>query len=110
MRCIYRFRKKDGWLIVVGDHNLYISEKTQIVRSMALDPIIHKDYNFNNIADGNDIALVRLSKPVPHSTHVTNVCLPRPGITFPAGTKCVTTGWGHTQGKLFRTVYFNTVL
>ncbi|NWV44551.1 PRSS8 protein, partial [Grantiella picta] len=45
-------------------------------------------------ATSGDIALVRLAWPVTFGVGVGPVCLPSPGLRFPAGTQCVTTGWG----------------
>ena len=43
-----------------------------------------------------DIALVKLSSPVTLSDYVNTICI-EPNYTFPAGTTCVTAGWGNTH-------------
>ncbi|NWV83414.1 PRSS8 protein, partial [Dasyornis broadbenti] len=45
-------------------------------------------------ATSGDIALLRLAWPVAYGAGVGPVCLPEAGTRFPAGTRCVTTGWG----------------
>ena len=44
-----------------------------------------------------DIALVKLAQPVQLNEFVNVVCLPAVGDAFPAGTRCLTAGWGHTE-------------
>ena len=47
-----------------------------------------------------DIALVKLAEPVKLGTQVNVACLPDEKDYFPAGTVCITAGWGHTtEGK-----------
>ncbi|NXU92221.1 PRSS8 protein, partial [Xiphorhynchus elegans] len=45
-------------------------------------------------ATSGDIALGRLARPVPFGPTVRPVCLPSPTLSFPPGTRCITTGWG----------------
>ncbi|NXE71790.1 PRSS8 protein, partial [Calcarius ornatus] len=47
-------------------------------------------------ATSGDIALARLARPVRFGPGIGPVCLPGAGLRFPAGTECVSTGWGDT--------------
>ncbi|XP_076458293.1 serine protease 33-like isoform X2 [Babylonia areolata] len=54
--------------------------------------------HFNVSGHGNDIALVRLARPL-SSLRVEPICLPRPGQDVVGdGTGCYVTGWGDTRG------------
>lgn len=44
----------------------------------------------------DDIALLKLKKPVKFNENVRPACLPFPGEQFEAGTVCTVAGWGHT--------------
>ena len=52
--------------------------------------ILHENYNHNNLQ--NDIALMKLKRPILFNTHVSPICLP--DFDFATGTTCYVTGWG----------------
>ncbi|XP_037373959.1 chymotrypsinogen B-like [Talpa occidentalis] len=54
----------------------------------------HPDYNQKYLR--NDIALVKLAMPAHFSKNVSPVCLPKAENDFPAGTPCLTSGWGES--------------
>ncbi|XP_042564390.1 transmembrane protease serine 13b isoform X1 [Clupea harengus] len=56
--------------------------------------VLHKDYDANS--NNNDIALLKLSRPVASSNTIQPVCLPAFGQTVLPGTTCWTTGFGTT--------------
>ena len=45
----------------------------------------------------NDIALLKLSRPVRVTDHVSVICLPDDDVIFPEGTQCQLAGWGVTD-------------
>ncbi|NWV62062.1 PRSS8 protein, partial [Malurus elegans] len=49
-------------------------------------------------ATSGDIALVRLATPLSFGPALGPVCLPSPTLSFPPGTRCVSTGWGEGPG------------
>ncbi|XP_055341082.1 chymotrypsin-like elastase family member 2A [Paramacrobiotus metropolitanus] len=56
---------------------------------------IHEKYN--KLANYlNDIAILRLSRPIKFRENVLPVCLPSANDDPPAGTSCFVTGWGNT--------------
>lgn len=62
--------------------------------------ISHKDFVYPQISDlANDIALVRLAKPVSMTREISPVCLPKPETLMPAGHFCYVTGWGDEKGQ-----------
>ncbi|XP_051830616.1 chymotrypsinogen 2-like [Antechinus flavipes] len=63
---------------------------------------VFKNPKFNFFTITNDITLIKLATPVQFSDTVSPVCLPNSADDFPAGSNCVTTGWGltkHTNSK-----------
>lgn len=50
--------------------------------------------NYNPISYDNDVALVRLSSPVPFNDFIRPVCLAANGSTFFTGIESWVTGWG----------------
>ncbi|XP_012586031.1 PREDICTED: chymotrypsinogen B-like [Condylura cristata] len=55
----------------------------------------HSGFSDNSMS--NDIALLKLATPARLTETVSPVCLPRADDDFPAGSLCVTTGWGRTH-------------
>uniref|UniRef100_A0A8C8BYG0 pancreatic elastase n=1 Tax=Oncorhynchus tshawytscha TaxID=74940 RepID=A0A8C8BYG0_ONCTS len=58
---------------------------------------IHNGWNSNNIAGGNDIALLRLSTEASLNSAVQLAALPPSGQILPNNNPCYITGWGRTQ-------------
>lgn len=76
--------------IRVGDHDFNKQEGTET--EIGLQKIIvHEGYNkpsrFNN-----DIALLKLSRPVPFDNNIGTVCLPDKNQSPPVGSNCFITG------------------
>ncbi|KAF6778753.1 hypothetical protein AHF37_01451, partial [Paragonimus kellicotti] len=46
-------------------------------------------------SSGDDIALIKLKKPVPPHNSVNIACLPEPEDVVEPGARCVSVGWGH---------------
>ena len=54
--------------------------------------------SYDHAIYNNDIALLRLSTPLPgYNETMSPVCLPTPSTNFPPGTNCSVTGWGKTH-------------
>ena len=53
-----------------------------------------KDGSYNN-----DIALLKLSRPINYSSFVTPICLPKQGLEERVGTKCYVSGWGRISER-----------
>ncbi|CAM5105582.1 unnamed protein product [Natator depressus] len=71
--------------------------------STAISPqkiIVHEGWNESNAADGNDIALIKLSRSVALSNQIQPACLPPANSLLASGVICYVTGWGrlYTNG------------
>ncbi|XP_026312236.1 LOW QUALITY PROTEIN: chymotrypsinogen B2-like [Piliocolobus tephrosceles] len=60
-------------------------------------PQVFRSPSFSILTMRNDITLLKLATPTVFSQTVSAVCLPSADDDFPAGTVCVTTGWGKTK-------------
>ncbi|MEQ2164422.1 hypothetical protein GOODEAATRI_006563 [Goodea atripinnis] len=78
--------------VVVGEYNLFQYEGSEQFISVETI-IVHPDWN-KNLADGNDIALLKLVKPIYGNGYVEIANLPYPEQTLPHGFTCYITGWG----------------
>ena len=58
--------------------------------------ILHENYMNEKGETGDDIAVIRLPRPLTYNDYVQPVCLPSTPVAD--GTNCVVTGWGATQG------------
>ena len=56
---------------------------------------IHPQYNSKTI--DNDIALVKLSKPVKYTKYIRPACIPASGSKVKAGADAFVSGWGTTS-------------
>uniref|UniRef100_A0A674JVK7 pancreatic elastase II n=1 Tax=Terrapene triunguis TaxID=2587831 RepID=A0A674JVK7_9SAUR len=84
------------YLVFLGKHNLRLAEDG----SIAVSPqkiIVHEGWNPNNVADGNDIALIKLSQSVALSNQIQPACLPPANSLLASGVVCYVTGWGRLQ-------------
>ncbi|XP_010783843.1 LOW QUALITY PROTEIN: chymotrypsin-like elastase family member 2B, partial [Notothenia coriiceps] len=81
-----------AYRVVVGEYDLYEydgSEQFSRVDMIA----VHPDWN-EDLARGNDIALLRLANPVYDNGYVAIADLPYPDQMLPHGFTCYITGWG----------------
>lgn len=83
----------------MGEHSFYVDEGTEndaIISRI----IVHPQYVHS--LNKNDIALIKLNKPVDITGDYTRTaCLPDPSdlSEFYKTSECFTTGWGKTQSK-----------
>uniref|UniRef100_A0A8C9W7A6 pancreatic elastase n=1 Tax=Scleropages formosus TaxID=113540 RepID=A0A8C9W7A6_SCLFO len=84
------------WRVVLGDHNIYVSEGTE--QAIAVSNFyVHPNWNPNSLANGYDIALLRLSFDATLNSYVQLASLPPFGQILPNNNPCYVTGWGYTQ-------------
>uniref|UniRef100_A0A1B8XX52 pancreatic elastase n=1 Tax=Xenopus tropicalis TaxID=8364 RepID=A0A1B8XX52_XENTR len=89
--------------VVVGDYDLANEEGAeQIFLIPSEDMFVHQSWKYNCIPCGNDIALIRLSRPVQISDKVQLSCLPPAGELLPNNFSCYASGWGrlYTGGPI----------
>ncbi|XP_056303336.1 chymotrypsin-like elastase family member 1.1 [Danio aesculapii] len=84
------------WSVALGDHDIYTHEGPEQYISVK-GVFIHPNWNPNNVANGNDIALLHLSIDATLSSYVQKATLPSYGEIMPFGHTCYITGWGRTQ-------------
>lgn len=89
--CIYR-KPSSGIQIRVGEHDMFSSEGSE-ENYQAERVVMHSQYNPRTL--DNDIALIKVKKPIQFNKYVQPVCLP--SKEFSAGTNCYITGWGKIQ-------------
>ncbi|XP_072547723.1 chymotrypsin-like protease CTRL-1 [Salminus brasiliensis] len=79
--------------VILGEHDRGSSaEPLQIINiAKAITNPYYNSQTFNN-----DITLLKLSTPAQMTNRVSPVCLASSSANVPAGTRCVTTGWGKT--------------
>lgn len=84
-----------------GKHHIDASLDGPTEVCVPVDAIIpHKNFIYPQVSDiSNDIALVRLAKPVSMTREISPVCLPKPETLMPAGHFCYVTGWGDEKGQ-----------
>ncbi|KAM9221477.1 transmembrane protease serine 13 isoform 1-T1 [Dugong dugon] len=91
--CFFVTREKmlDAWKVYAGTNNLH-----QLPEAASISQIIING-NYTEEQDDYDIALMRLSKPLPLSAHIQPACLPMHGQTFSLSETCWITGFGKTK-------------
>uniref|UniRef100_A0A8C2W0E5 Serine protease 8 n=1 Tax=Chinchilla lanigera TaxID=34839 RepID=A0A8C2W0E5_CHILA len=90
--CFPSDHHKEDYEVRLGAHQLESFTADDMVRNVA-EIISYPTYREEG-SEG-DIALVRLSSPVPFSRSIRPICLPAANASFPNGLKCTVTGWGH---------------
>ena len=84
------YRPPSSYSIRVGDHNRQLNEGTEET-VQGKEVISHPEYNKPSLIN-NDIALIRLVRPVKLGPRVGTVCLPAQGETVPVSATCYITG------------------
>ncbi len=86
-------------MVVAGAHDLRKSTSSMQL-SRIKRKIVHELWNVKADSNHNDIALIEVATEFKFNEFVRPICLPSDDISdFPTGTKCITTGWGKTQGR-----------
>ncbi|XP_012868307.1 PREDICTED: chymotrypsinogen B [Dipodomys ordii] len=91
---------KTSDLVVAGEFDQGSDQEDIQVLKIAK---VFKNPKFNFFTIQSDIALLKLATPARFSSTVSAVCLPSEDEDFPAGTQCVTTGWGKTKYSATKT-------
>ncbi|XP_039919070.1 chymotrypsin-like elastase family member 1 [Hirundo rustica] len=82
-----------SYRVALGEHNLLEVDGTEYY--VGVDAIfIHEGWNPNDIANGSDIALLRLESPASANGFVELGALPPKGEILPNDYPCYITGWG----------------
>ena len=87
---ISSYRPPSSYSIRVGDHNRQLNEGTEeTVQGKEIIP--HPEFGKPSFAN-NDIALIRLVRPVKLGPRIGTVCLPDQGESVPISATCYITG------------------
>ncbi|NXU82866.1 CELA1 elastase, partial [Xiphorhynchus elegans] len=82
-----------SYRVALGEHNLLQLDGTEYY--IDVDAVfIHEGWNPNDIANGYDIALLRLESPAYANGFVELGVLPPEGVILPNNYLCYLTGWG----------------
>ncbi|KAF8569420.1 hypothetical protein P879_08217, partial [Paragonimus westermani] len=82
------------WTVRIGEHDMLddsVPHYDSPVEKIFTHPL------YEDLSTGDDIALIKLKKPVRLNDYVNIACLPVFGDAVGIGTQCVSAGWGHTK-------------
>ncbi|GBP15039.1 Trypsin-1 [Eumeta japonica] len=86
--------KRSKIRIILGDHDQTTTTESSAIMRAVSAIIRHRSFDADSY--NNDIALLKLRKPVTFSNIIKPVCLPPSGVD-PAGKEGVVVGWGRTS-------------
>ncbi|XP_026515487.1 transmembrane protease serine 9 [Terrapene carolina triunguis] len=92
--CFNEFQDPAVWVAYMGTISLSGSDSSTVKAGVGRI-IPHPSYN-TDTADF-DVAVLELDSPVPFNKYIQPACLPGPGHHFPAGRKCLISGWGYLK-------------
>ncbi|XP_012517965.1 PREDICTED: chymotrypsin-like elastase family member 2A [Propithecus coquereli] len=82
--------------VVLGRHKLSTEESGSVAVKVS-KLVVHEKWDSNQLAKGNDIALLKLASSVSLSDKIQLACLPPAGTILPNNYPCYVTGWGTLQ-------------
>lgn len=90
----FRFQDPKVWAAYAGTTSLSGIDPSTVKAGIARI-ITHPSYNADT-ADF-DVAVLELASPMAFNKYIQPVCLPGAGHHFPAGKKCLISGWGYLK-------------
>lgn len=94
--CVRKRGRKRKVIVRMGEHDLHSRSGNEITLELEKD-FPHPKFDFHTIS--NDIALLKLKRPVRRSFNVGFACLPTETNELHAGTICNIIGWGKVDGS-----------
>lgn len=89
-----------GFLVKAGEHNLHKTEAGEQER-VAVAFKCHENYKKSGTKGrANDIAIIKLDKPIQFSKTINATELPEFNSRIPENSNCFFAGWGDTESKL----------
>ncbi|XP_028609815.1 chymotrypsin-like elastase family member 2A [Grammomys surdaster] len=82
--------------VLLGRHSLSTSESGSLAVQVSKS-VVHEKWNSQKIANGYDIALLKLASPVSLTSKIQTACLPPAGTVLANNYPCYVTGWGRLQ-------------
>ncbi|KXJ30165.1 Chymotrypsin-C [Exaiptasia diaphana] len=92
--CVMSESRPEQYRVVVGEHDRKKNDGEVNIGVHSIHS--HEGFSMKHLK--NDIALIRLNKPVILNDRVGTVCLPAKDSKVAVGKKCFITGWGRTVG------------
>ncbi|KAM4677967.1 ovochymase-1 [Discoglossus pictus] len=92
--CMQQSSNPSYWLVVAGDHDRLLNERTEQINKVRSITIHEK---FDLASFDYDIALVWLEEPLVINDFVRPICLPSTDEPLSPSSVCVVTGWGNLQ-------------
>ncbi|KAL4721682.1 hypothetical protein ACJJTC_011797, partial [Scirpophaga incertulas] len=86
--------KRSKIRVILGDHDQTITTESAAIMRAVTSIVRHRSFDADSY--NNDIALLKLRKPVSFSKIIKPVCLPAPSIE-PSGKEGIVVGWGRTS-------------
>ncbi|XP_072929276.1 trypsin-1 isoform X1 [Epargyreus clarus] len=86
--------KRSKIRVILGDHDQTITTESPAIMRAVTAIVRHRSFDADSY--NNDIALLKLRKPVTFSKIIKPVCLPPSGID-PSGKEGIVVGWGRTS-------------
>ncbi|XP_048836148.1 transmembrane protease serine 2-like [Brienomyrus brachyistius] len=87
--CVEKYSRPSFWTVYAG----YLTQdEMALADGIAVSVVVSN--NYDSTTKNNDIAMMKLMRPVTLSDVVRPVCLPSPGLSFSAPQTCWITGWG----------------
>ncbi|KAL9980271.1 hypothetical protein ACROYT_G008832 [Oculina patagonica] len=84
-----------NFTIITGEHHL--SRADGLEQEVAIEKLIKHPRYDESCNYNNDVAMLKLTKPLRYNNRVGPVCLPK--SDFSSGTNCYITGWGTTENS-----------
>ena len=93
----FRDKKTDytDYMVLAGKVSRNAYNENSYIRIAKV--ILHPEWNFTKII--NDVAIVKLSRPVPFDKNIKSMCLPSKDFKPREGEMCIASGWGRTEGE-----------
>jgi len=88
--------------VAIAEHDLNVDESE--VKHSISKIVMHERYNGNGAGFPNDIALLKVSRPMSLNSKAVAINIAPMGMDFEGNNNCYITGWGLTQGSQDRTV------
>jgi len=85
--------------ITAGNHNIHTNEQYE-VSEIGSSLRMHSDFGADsNGGAENDIAVIKLKRPIKFNDAIRPICLPSQGAPIPSGKTCVVVGWGRDSSQ-----------
>ncbi|KAM7005626.1 elastase-1-like [Tautogolabrus adspersus] len=84
------------WRVVIGEHDLNSNSGREQIKTVS-KVYIHQGWDSSSVANGFDIALLRLSSDATLNSYAQLGSLPPSGQILPHNNLCYITGWGRTS-------------